>query len=62
VLELVYVSALFAVVLMPVVQRIQQLKIRKWSPSRGFAIVILVVAVISLLSIFLILRAATGHP
>jgi predicted PurR-regulated permease PerM len=54
VLELVYVSALFAVVLMPIVQRIQQLKIRTWSPSRGFAIVILVAASISLFAGFLV--------
>jgi predicted PurR-regulated permease PerM len=54
VLELVYVSALFAVVLMPVVQRIQQIKIRTWSPSRGFAIVILVAVTISALAGFLV--------
>ncbi len=54
VLELVYVSALFAVVLMPVVQWIQQLKIRKWSPSRGIAIVILVVTSIAVLTGFFV--------
>ena len=54
VLELVYVSALFAVVLMPVVQWIQQLKIRSWSPSRGFAIVILVVTSVSALTCFFV--------
>jgi len=54
VLELVYVSALFAVVLMPVVQWIQQLKIRKWSPSRGFAIAILLVTTISAITSFFI--------
>ncbi len=55
VLELVYVSALFAVVLMPVVQNIMRLKIRGWSPSRGVAIVALVVAVFAGLTLFLVL-------
>jgi predicted PurR-regulated permease PerM len=55
VLELVYVSALFAVVLMPVVQRIRQLKIRGWSPSRPIAIVLLVAGAALLLTVFLVL-------
>ncbi len=53
VLELVYVSALFAVVLMPLVQRIMRLKVKNWSPSRPLAIVTLVVSVFVLLGIFL---------
>ena len=52
VLELVYVSALFAVVLMPLVQKLQGLRIRNWSPSRPIAIIALVLAVVSLLTIF----------
>jgi predicted PurR-regulated permease PerM len=55
VLELVYVSALFAVVLMPIVQHIMHLRIRKWSPSRPVAIVALVLSVFILLTVFLIL-------
>ena len=55
VLELVYVSALFAVVLMPVVQNIMQLRIRGWSPSRPIAIVALVIVVFGGLALFLIL-------
>jgi predicted PurR-regulated permease PerM len=55
VLELVYVSALFAVVLMPLVQNIMRLRIRKWSPSRPLAIVTLVVSVFVTLTLFLIL-------
>jgi predicted PurR-regulated permease PerM len=55
VLELVYVSALFAVVLMPIVQHIMHLRIRKWSPSRPIAIVALVLSVFVSLTIFLIL-------
>ncbi len=54
VLELVYVSALFAVVLMPVVQNIMRLRIRKWSPSRPIAIVALVLSVFISLALFLI--------
>ncbi len=55
VLELVYVSALFAVVLMPIVQHIQKVRIRNWSPSRPLAIVTLVLGVLTLLVLFFIL-------
>ena len=54
VLELVYVSALFAVVLMPLVQNIMHLRIGKWSPSRPVAIVTLVFSVFLALTLFLI--------
>jgi predicted PurR-regulated permease PerM len=54
VLELVYVSALFAVVLMPLVQNIMRLRIAKWSPSRPLAIVTLVFSVFLTLTLFLI--------
>jgi predicted PurR-regulated permease PerM len=53
-LELVYVSALFAVVLMPLVQNIMRLRIGKWSPSRPIAIVALVISVAGTLALFLI--------
>jgi predicted PurR-regulated permease PerM len=53
VLELVYVSALFAVVLGPIVQRIMRLRIRKYSPSRPIAIVLLVVSVFAAITLFL---------
>lgn len=52
VLELVYVSALFAVVLMPVVQRLQKIRIRGWSPSRPVAIIGLVLVVVATLTLF----------
>jgi predicted PurR-regulated permease PerM len=52
VLELVYVSALFAVVLTPIVQRIEKLKIRNYSPSKTVAIVALVFSVFALLTLF----------
>jgi predicted PurR-regulated permease PerM len=55
VLELVYVSALFAVVLMPIVQKIQTVRIRRWSPSRPIAIVVLVVGVMTALVLFFVL-------
>jgi predicted PurR-regulated permease PerM len=55
VLELVYVSALFAVVLMPAVQHIMRLKIRRWSPPRPLAIVVLVLSVVLLLALFFML-------
>jgi len=55
VLEIVYVSALFAVVLMPVVQRIMTWKIRKYQPSLPVAIFMLVGAVFLALIIFLII-------
>jgi predicted PurR-regulated permease PerM len=54
-LEILYVSALFAVVLMPIVTKITQLKIRGYSPSRGVAIVVMIFAVIGGLSLFLTL-------
>ena len=41
-LEILYVSALFAVVLMPIVRRFQTVRIRNWSPSRGIAILLLI--------------------
>jgi predicted PurR-regulated permease PerM len=53
VLEIVYVSALFAVVLGPIVQRIMCLRIRKYSPSRPVAIVALVFSVFAALTVFL---------
>jgi predicted PurR-regulated permease PerM len=55
VLQLVYVSALFAVILMPLVQNIMRLRIRNWSPSRPLAIVALVLSVFIALTLFLIL-------
>ena len=55
VLELVYVSALFAVVLMPAVQRVMRVRIGKWQPSRLIAIVSLVLSVFVLLGLFLTL-------
>ena len=51
-LEILYVSALFAVVLMPIVNWICGLKIRRWHPSRAVGIVLMIVAVGAALSLF----------
>lgn len=55
VLEIVYVSALFAVVLMPIVQQIMKLKIYRWQPSRTVAVLGLVIAVLVLLGGFFVI-------
>ena len=54
VLALIYVSALFAVVLMPVVRGVQRLKIGRWCPSRGVAIALLLVCVAGFITIFVL--------
>jgi predicted PurR-regulated permease PerM len=51
-LEILYVSALFAVVLMPIINRITDLTIRGRHPSRPVAILILIVAVLLALTLF----------
>jgi predicted PurR-regulated permease PerM len=52
VLVLIYVSALFAVVLMPVVRGIMKLRIGKWQPNRVVAILLLFLAVAGFAAIF----------
>ncbi len=52
VLLIVYVSGLFAVVLMPVVNGIRRLRIGKWQPSRVMAILILFLIVAGLAALF----------
>ncbi len=52
ILLLVYVSALFAVVLMPVIHGIMRLKIGKRSPGRGLAIFLLLLIVACSASLF----------
>ncbi|MCU1321174.1 MAG: hypothetical protein JWM43_823 [Acidobacteriaceae bacterium] len=51
-LEILYVSALFAVVLMPVVNQISKVNIRGYRPSRAVAIVILIAVVTLSLTLF----------
>ncbi|HVG26406.1 MAG TPA: AI-2E family transporter [Acidobacteriaceae bacterium] len=54
VLEVVYVSALFAVVLTPVVERVMRLRIGRWQPSRTVSVLALVLAVFAGLAVFLV--------
>jgi predicted PurR-regulated permease PerM len=51
-LEILYVAALFAVVLMPIVTRIMRLRIRNYHPSRPVAIILLIACVIAGLTLF----------
>lgn len=53
-LLIIYVSALFAAVLMPIVTQIMRVEIRGWKPSRAIAIVLLIAAVCVLLGIFFV--------
>ena len=53
VLLIVYVSALFAVVLMPLVNGMRRIKIGRWSPSRAVAILILFLIVLGLTALFI---------
>jgi len=52
-LGIIYVSALFAVVLTPIVLRITKFEIRGYHPSRAVAIVILIAAAVLCLTLFL---------
>jgi predicted PurR-regulated permease PerM len=51
-LQILYVSALFAVVLMPIVNWICKLNIRGWHPSRGLGIALMILGVGLILSLF----------
>ncbi len=51
-LEIIYVSALFAVVLMPIVTKITTWKIRSYVPSRAVAIVVMLLIVVGSLTLF----------
>lgn len=54
VLLLIYVSALFAVVLSPVIQLIARIHIGKWRPGHGIALLILIFGLATALTLFLI--------
>ena len=58
VLVVVYVSALFAVVLMPVVRGIMRLHIGRWHPGRGMAVLLLLLMTIGSLTAFFMLALA----
>ena len=51
-LEIIYVSALFAVVLTPVAEKIMALKVRGYQPSRAVAILVMLAVVLGGLSLF----------
>ena len=53
VLVVIYVSALFAVVLMPLVRGIMTLHIKQWHPSRGIAVLSMLVLTVGSLALFL---------
>lgn len=57
VLLLIYVSALFAVVLSPAIELIRRIHIGRWRPGRGVAILILVVTGIALVAGIALLMA-----
>lgn len=52
VLVVIYVSALFAVVLMPLVRAVMKLHIRQWHPGRGMAVFLIVLLTVGSLSAF----------
>lgn len=54
VLLLIYVSALFAVVLSPAIQLIGRIHIGKWRPGHGMALLILIVGLATTLTLFLV--------
>ena len=54
VLVVIYVSALFAVVLMPLVRLIMKLHVGKWHPGRGMAVLILLILTAGGLTLFFI--------
>jgi predicted PurR-regulated permease PerM len=54
VLLLIYVSALFAVVLGPGVQWVQKLHIGKWHPNRGLSMLLLIGGFVALITIFFV--------
>jgi len=54
VLLLIYVSALFAVVLSPLIQLIGGIHIGKWRPGHGIALLILILGLATILTLFLI--------
>jgi predicted PurR-regulated permease PerM len=54
VLMLIYVSALFAVVLAPAIGMIQKMRLNGWRAGRGFAIVFLVLLMVLLATLFMV--------
>ena len=53
-LLLIYVSALFAVVLSPAIRFVRRFQVREWRPGRGLAILVLLFSVLSVIVLFLV--------
>ena len=54
VLLLIYVSALFAVVISPAIRLVRRIRIRSWRPGRAFAITVLMLTLVGTLTVFLV--------
>lgn len=61
VLLLIYVAALFAVVLSPELEVIQKFRIGRWQPGRGIAVVVLAVTVLVLAALVLVVVVPPIH-
>lgn len=57
VLLIIYVSALFAVVISPGLRFVQRFRVRGWSPGKGLAFVVIILALITILVLFFTLAA-----
>ena len=55
VLMLIYVSALFAVVITPAINAVRRIRVGRWRPGRGLAVVIILVGGLLLLTLFVVL-------
>ncbi len=53
-LLLIYVSTVFAVVLSPVVERVHRLRLWKWQPGRGVAMLLSITATLAAITVFLL--------
>lgn len=51
-LVLIYVSIIFAVIFFPIVERISRIRIGRWSPGRGFALLALILAALVVIGAF----------
>ncbi len=58
VLVVIYVSALFAVVLMPLVRAVMKLHIGRWHPGRGMAVFLILVLAVGSLTVFFVFALA----
>src|SRR5438309_10718581 len=52
VLLIIYVSALFAVVISPALRFVQRFKMRRWSPGKGLAFIVIVFTLITVVVLF----------